>query len=104
MVFRNSVGSFLLGNPTKVFERRRSLIKKGFPSRSIEVQYSDVCLNSKTFLDSLPEYDSDKLEKDVEVGLPLDRVSTLCMSPQSIDPLDLQEVVDKFEKKQIFNN
>lgn len=100
MVFRNSVGFFSLGNPTKVFEKRRSLVKKGFPSRCIEVQYSDICLNSQSFLHSLPEYDCDKLEKDIEVGLPLDRVNTMCMSPQSIDSLDLHEIVNKFAKKQ----
>ena len=99
MIFRKNVG-FCFSNPSLVFERRKNVVKDGFPSRSVKVEFKQVCLNSHSFLSSLPSYDCDKLEKDVETGIPLEQVSTLCMSPQSVDPLDLQKVEQDLQIKE----
>ena len=96
MIFRkNSACSF--GSPTLVYEKRRVVEKDGFPSRSIKITFKDVCLNNDSHLSSLLEYDSDKLQKDIETGVNLDYVDTRVMNPSHVSDLDLHKVSSSFD-------
>ena len=96
MVFRKN-SSFCFISPTLVYEKRRVVEKDGFPSRSIKISYKQVCLNDNSYLSSLLEYDSDKLQKDIAVGVDLNRVDTRILNPDHVSDIDLQRLSLSFD-------
>lgn len=100
MIFRKC--SFTLpSSPSLVYEARKQVVKNlkegELVTRDVKIEYTDKCLNSFSYLSSLCDYDSDKLQKDILCGIPLENVNTKVLNPDHLDSIDLSKVVTSYD-------